>query len=422
MKLFDLFRRGEKKLETRQVQVDSDFAQILGAMSSMAGISVSPESAMGAATVFACVRVLANTMASLPIEVCRKDGRACVFSPEHPLNELFGEPNPYMTLADVVGAAQVNLSLSGKAFIEVTRDQWLDAVGLYPTPNHMVSYQTADGGVTYSINGKRKTRSRVIHLRGLSFDGIEAIPVSVRTREAIALALALQENAAKFFGNGSRPSGTLEHPATLGKDAAKRLRDQFEEQATGANAYRTIVLEEGMKYVQTRAENKDSQFLESRDHQNYEICRVFGVPPHKVGLLSGQPRANIEQENLSFISDTIRPIATRWEQELSRVLLTTQDRALGYTIKFNLSELGRGDAESQARAWSIGRQWGWFSINDVRSFMLLPPVEGGDSYHAPLNMQDITAEPEPVQPAAPASANPQDDSNPELIPNEQQES
>lgn len=157
----------------------------------------------------------------------------------------------------------------------------------------------------------------VIHLRGMSFNGIVGVDTMKAAQECIALALALQDNAAKFFGNGSRPGGVLEHPAALSTEAQERLRIQLESQMGGANLYRLLVLEEGLKYVAQRSENKDSQFDESRQAQDLNICRVYGVPPHKIGILSGQPRANVEQDNIGFIIDNIRPICIRWEQTLN---------------------------------------------------------------------------------------------------------
>jgi HK97 family phage portal protein len=210
--------------------------------------------------------------------------------------------------------------------------------------------------------------------------------VLVSVRECIALAIALQDNAAKFFGNGSRPGGVLEHPAALSEEAQERLRKQFEDQVGGKNLYRMMVLEEGLKYVAQRSENKDSQFDESRVAQDLNICRVFGVPPHKIGILNSQPRANVEQDNLSFIMDTVRPICVRWEQTLNVKLFTGEERDQGYYVRFDLNAILRGDMKSRYDAMAVGRQWGWLSANDCRELEELEPIEGGDIYLQPLNM------------------------------------
>ena len=207
-------------------------------------------------------------------------------------------------------------------------------------------------------------------------------------RECIALAIALQDNAAKFFGNGSRPGGVLEHPASLSEAAQERLRNQIESQTGGRNLYRMLVLEEGLKYVAQRSENKDSQFDESRQAQDLNICRVFGVPPHKIGIMSGQPRANVEQDNLSFISETIRPICIRWQQTLNAKLLSAEERDQGFYIEFDLDALADSDLKSRFDSYAVARQWGWLSVNDIREREGLPSIEGGDVYLQPLNMVD----------------------------------
>lgn len=388
MKLFgfDITRQAPPQVEERQVHVSDELmAQLFGpSAGSMTGVSVTADTALGAATVFACVRALATTLSSLPLGIVKVTGSgAGVAAPEHQLNALLDvSPNPFMTPSDVIGAAEVWLALSGKAFIEVQRNMAGEPVGLYPIPNGRVFVNVdAEGAqVAYSVDGAPIDRRNVVHFRGLTLDGLNAINTTQKVREAIGLALVLQENAAKFFGNGSRPSAVLEHPAKLSKEAQERLKAAFEEQASGRNAYRTLVLEEGMKANFTRSENRDSQFIESRDRQDLEICRVFGMPPHKVGIMSGQPRANVEQENLSFVVDTIRPICTSMERELSRVLLTTDELAQGYRVRFNMGELLRGDVKSRYEAYALGRTHGWFSVNDIRTLENLPPVEGGDEY------------------------------------------
>jgi HK97 family phage portal protein len=356
------------------------------------GVSVSVDTALGAATVFACVRVLANTLASLPLEVIRTEGAgAGVPARDHPVSYLLTTaPNPYMTIGNVIGAAEVWLALSGKAFVEVVRDSDLDPVGLYPIPNGRMAVTVADGAVSYTLDNAPISRSRVLHFRGLSFDGINSIHTTAKTRESIALALALQDNAAMFFGNGSRMSAVLEHPGNLSEQAQLRLKAAIESQSTGKNAYRTVILEEGMKLNFNRSENKDSQFIESRDRQDLEICRVFGVPPHKVGIMSGQPRANVEQDNLSFIADTIKPICVAFEQELNRVLFSPEDIAAGYSVRFNLDDLQRGDMPSRYNAYAVARQGGWLSVNDIRQRERLPSIEGGNTYLTPLNMADAS--------------------------------
>ena len=358
------------------------------------GITVTPLRALGVASVFACWRVLADAVATLPLDLMQVQGRNRGQAKGHRLYSVLHDmPNLEMTSTDFRTAMQLNLTSRSNGYAEILRDVDGDAVGLYPMeykdvevyrdPNKVLQYRHIPTGI-------KLRQEDVLHVRGLSFNGILGLDTMKAVQECIALAIALQDNAAKFFGNGSRPGGVLEHPASLSTDAQERLRNQVESQMGGKNLYRLLVLEEGLKYSAQRTDNKDSQFDESRQAQDLNICRVYGVPPHKIGILSGQPRANVEQDNIGFIMDTVRPICVRWEQTLNARLLTEEERDQGFYIKFNLNALLRGDMQSRYAAMAIGRQWGWLSANDCREMEDMSAIEGGDTYLQPLNMASPT--------------------------------
>jgi HK97 family phage portal protein len=366
---------------------------LIGAAQNATGITVTPLKAMGVATVFACVRVISDSVSTLPLNVHKREGRASRIAPDHPLYSILHDmPNEEMTSADARWAMQANLSLRSNCYAEILRDIDGDPIGIYPieTTKMDVYRDSLSKQLRYRVieNSSVFKPKDIIHLRSITFNGVTGIDLLGVVREAIALAMALQDNAAKFFGNGSRPSGVLEHPASLSPEAQERLRNQVEAQTGGKNLYRLLVLEEGLKYNALRSENKDSQFDESRLAQDLNICRVFGVPPHKVGIMSGQPRANVEQDNLSFITEVIRPICVRWEQVLNARLLSSTDREQGYFIEHDLDAFARGDMKSRYDSFAVARQWGWMSANDVREKENLPSVEGGDVYLQPLNMAD----------------------------------
>lgn len=387
-----LFKRASQPASTLKDPSASLMQLLLGGASSAAGVTVSPLTALGVSTVFACVRVLADTVATLPLEVRQRKGRSSRVATDHRLyTPLRDQPNPEMTSCDVRTALQIALTLRNKCFAEVLVDADGDPVGLYPfEPGTVdVSRDVVSKELHYTLsNGMRLRPERVLHLRSFTQNGLTSTETFVMVRDLIGLAIALQDNAAKFFGNGSRPSGVLEHPMQLSEEAQERLRAQVESQMSGDQLYRMLILEEGMKYAAVRSENKDSQFQEARQHQDLEVCRVFGVPPHKVGIQQGQPRANVEQDNLSFISDTIRPICVRWEQALNSRLFTDEERDQGYHAEFNLNALLRGDRQSRFASYATGRQWGILSVNDCRAEEGLPEIDGGDVYLQPVNMVD----------------------------------
>ncbi len=290
---------------------------------------------------------------------------------------------------------QVNLSLTSAAYAEVLRDSDGDAVGIYPIETARVDqrrnpktkklyYRLTDTGDIFQP-------ADFIHLKTNSFNGITGVNATSAARECIALALALQDNAAKFFGNGSRPSAVLEHPASLSPDAQTRLKKQIED-STGRNgAYTMLLLEEGLKFAKERSENKDSQFVESRDKQDLEICRIFGVPPHKLGISVGaRTGGSVEEDNIAFVTDRIRPLAVTWEQELDYKLLTAEERDQGYCTRFDLDDMLRGNMAARFSAYASGRQWTILTTNECRRRENLPPVEGGDVLLQPMNMIDST--------------------------------
>ena len=227
----------------------------------------------------------------------------------------------------------------------------------------------------------------VLHIPGLGFDGLVGYSPIAMAKNAIGLAIATEEYGAKFFANGAAPGGVLEHPGTI-KDP-QRVREAWQSQFGGSgNANKIAVLEEGMKYTPISISPEQAQFLETRKFQINEIARIFRVPPHMVGDLEKSSFSNIEQQSLEFVKYTLDPWVVRWEQAISRTLLTPEEKKC-YFAKFNLDGLLRGDYQSRMNGYAIGRQNGWMSANDIRELENLdriPPEEGGDLYLINGNM------------------------------------
>lgn len=370
-----------------------------GMAQSATGITVTPLRALGVACVFACVRVLTETIATLPLEVRQRKGRRRKVVDNHLLsNVLRLKPNDEMTKVDCFKAIGCNLFMQGAGFAEILINSSGEPNGVYPVETGRVDfwrnprtkqleYRVMD---TMSRVTPKLKPSEILHFKGMTFNGVNTLNTTASVRECIALALAMQDNAAKFFGNGSRPNGVLKHPLQLSKEAQNRLRDEFEENSAGQNLYRLMVLEEGLEYVATRSENKDSQFNESRDAQNLEICRIYGVPPHKVGIQNSQPRANIEEENIAFVMDRIRPVCVTLEQEMDYKLFNEREQAQGLCTYFDLDALMRGNMKARYEAYGAGRQWGILTANDCRTNEDLDSIDGGDVLLQPLNMADAS--------------------------------
>lgn len=388
---------------------------VRGGPETAAAIPVSPESAMRCAAVYACVRVLSEDVGKLPLIVYRrtKDGGKERAS-DHPLFALLGRaPNPRQTSFEFREMLQAHLELRGNAYAEIERDGRGRPIALWPQiPTRVEVRQADDGDLFYRIqDGKGGHRdvsgANMLHLRGLSSDGIMGLSTIGLQREAVGMALAAEKYGATFFANDAQPRGVLMHPASLDEQASKNIRDSWQKRQTGDDRHKVAVLEEGMKYVPMGMTNEDAQFLETRKFQRGEIASIFRIPPHKIGDLERATFSNIEQQAIEYVVDALLPRLRRWEQALERVLLAETEQQ-GMLIEFLVDGLLRGDLASRYAAYAVGRQWGWLSINDVREKenMNRIPGKGGDDYIVPLNQGPAGAPPPAATPPASDPATP----------------
>jgi HK97 family phage portal protein len=370
--------------------------------SSTAGKNVTERSAMQMTAVYSCVRILAEAVAGLPLHLYRyKENNGKEKAVDHTLYHLLhDEPNPEMSSFVFRETLMTHLLLWGNAYAQIIRNGKGEVIALYPLiPNKMTVNRDENGQLYYEYsktaddfyNVSNSTvilnPRDVLHIPGLGFDGLVGYSPIAMAKNAIGMAIACEEYGAKFFANGAAPSGVLEHPGTI-KDP-KKVREAWQSQFGGSsNAGRVAVLEEGMKYTPISISPEQAQFLETRKFQINEIARIFRIPPHMVGDLEKSSFSNIEQQSLEFVKYTLDPWVIRWEQSLMRSLLSHEEKK-EYFIKFNLEGLLRGDYESRMNGYSIGRQNGWMSANDIRELENLDrisPEDGGDLYLVNGNM------------------------------------
>ena len=370
--------------------------------SSTAGKNVTERSAMQMTAVYSCVRILAEAVAGLPLHLYRyKENNGKEKAIDHTLYHLLhDEPNPEMSSFVFRETLMTHLLLWGNAYAQIIRNGKGEVIALYPLiPNKMTVNRDENGQLYYEYsktaddfyNVSNSTvilnPRDVLHIPGLGFDGLVGYTPIAMAKNAIGMAIACEEYGAKFFANGAAPSGVLEHPGTI-KDP-KKVREAWQSQFGGSsNAGRVAVLEEGMKYTPISISPEQAQFLETRKFQINEIARIFRIPPHMVGDLEKSSFSNIEQQSLEFVKYTLDPWVIRWEQSLMRSLLSHEEKK-EYFIKFNLEGLLRGDYESRMNGYSIGRQNGWMSANDIRELENLDrisPEDGGDLYLVNGNM------------------------------------
>ena len=347
--------------------------------------------------VYACVRILAEAVASLPLHVYEyQDNGGKKLVHDHPLYYLLhDEPNPEMTSFVFRETLMSHLLILGNAYAQIIRDGAGRVLGLYPLLPDKMDVQRDDKGNIYYVYSRnsdenpmfkeygniRLKAEDVLHIPGLGFDGLIGYSPIAMAKNAVGMTLACEEYGASFFANGANPGGVLEHPGVL-KDPSK-VRESWNSVYRGVNnAHKIAVLEEGMKYQQIGIPPEEAQFLETRKFQINEIARLYRIPPHMVGDLDKSSFSNIEQQSLEFVKYTLDPWVIRWEQSLQRSLLLPGEKGK-YFIKLNVDGLLRGDYQSRMNGYAVGRQNGWFSANDIREMENMNPIpdeEGGNLY------------------------------------------
>jgi HK97 family phage portal protein len=363
------------------------------------GKIITPGTSLYSVPVFACVTILTDTISSLPLILYRRlSGGGKERATEHPLyTVLHDRPNGDMTSMEYRETKVGHLALWGNHYSEIERDPYTgDARALWPLrPDCMTPVRLPDGHLGYEYrlpNGEKKGfySHLILHERLWGGDGITGYSPIRMARQAIALGQAAEEYGARFFGNDSRPGGVLEHPGKVTPEGAKRMKDGWEAAHRGLNnAQRVAVLEEGVKWQQVGIAPEDAQFLETRSFQTAEIARLFRIPPH---LISDTERSTswgtgIEQQNIGFVVYTIRPWVERIEQRLTASLLTPIEQKTLF-VEHLLDGLVRGDLQSRYNAYSIGRQNGWLSADDIRELENMNPLPDGQGklYLVPMNM------------------------------------
>lgn len=392
-------QRGEPKNKYE----GNDFSLLFGRTTS--GKTVNERTALQTTAVYACVRILSETIASLPLHVYRYTEGGKAKDTEHVLYTLLhDEPNPDMTSFVFRETLMSHLLIWGNAYAQILRDRSGQVIGLYPLlPDQMSVHRSEKGKLFYVYNRYEEdnpnfqekgsivlSQEEVLHIPGLGFDGLIGYSPIALAKNAVGMTLACEEYGASFFGNGANPGGVLEHPGIL-KDPGK-VRDSWNAVYQGTrNAHKVAVLEEGMSYKQIGIPPEEAQFLETRKFQINEIARLFRIPPHMVGDLEKSSFSNIEQQSLEFVKYTLDPWVVRFEQALKKSLLLPEEKKTHF-IKFNVDGLLRGDYQSRMNGYAIGRQNGWLSTNDIRELEELnpiPPEEGGDLYLINGNMTKL---------------------------------
>lgn len=360
-----------------------------------AGKRVTDRTALQHTVVYACVRVLSEAIASLPLHVYKYTDKGKERVQQHPLFYLLhDQPNPEMTSFVFRETLMSHLLIYGNAYAQIIRNGRGEVIGLYPLMpdrikvdrderNRLVYIYSRydEANPNFKLQGDIILKQEdVLHIPGLGYDGLVGYSPIAMAKNAIGISLACEEYGASFFGNGASPSGVLEHPGVIKNP--ERVRDAWQKAYGGINNHRTAILEEGMKYTPISIPNNEAQFLETRKFQIAEIARLYRVPLHMIGDLEHATFSNIEEQSLEFVKYTLDPWIIRWEQSLQKALLSESEKRQ-YFIKFNVDGLLRGDYASRMQGYATARQNGWMSANDIRDMEEMNPIseeDGGNLY------------------------------------------
>ena len=381
----------------------AQLAERLAAMggTSTTGMTVNAESAMRQVTVLACVVVLAQSLAQLPCNLMETKETGKVKAYDRRLYSLLHDaPNEFQTAYHFWQTNMAKVALHGNAYA------YKVMVGnevreLLPIPHGNIEKVEQDhnyklwytvrfarqGGTTYT---ETIPQENIFHLRGLSLNGYTGLNPIAYARESIGLAQAAERFGGKMYSNGAKISGVLTHPGRLSPAAEKNLRTSFEEKHSSIeNAFKTMILEEGVKFTPGAMNAQDAQFLDNRKFQRTEICALFRVPPHMVADLERATFSNIEQQDLGFVKHTMAPYLVNFEQEIKQQLIAQQDR-LRLFAKFNANALLRGDFKSRMEGYGIGIQNSITAPNEARDLEDMPPYPGGEKHQMQQNMTFVS--------------------------------
>lgn len=353
------------------------------------GVSINNQSAMQLSTYYDCLRIISEDVAKLPLQVFQRQGEERVKRPDHRLYTLLNSsPNPEMTAISFRQALTAHAINYGNGFAEVIRNANgdIDSLWILP-PDRMKIDRTDSGELVYEYqhpDGQKFVlpRSRILHIPGFSFDGIQGYNLVSYAKQSLGLIKGAESFGSKYFANGAKTSGVVEIEKEMSEKAFNNLQKSVNDQISGDNVHKLLLLEDGAKFKQVSLSPQDSQFLETRQFGIAEICRWFRMPPHKVADLTRATFSNIEHQSLEYVGDTLMPWFTRWEQAIATQLIQEPE----LYVKHNANALLRGDTKTRYEAYGKAINDGWMTRNEVRSLEELNPLDGLDEPLQPLNM------------------------------------
>jgi HK97 family phage portal protein len=386
-KLFER-RASPENPKTSLADPDKWLYQALGGMPSSSGMAVSEQSAMGLTSVYACINILASALGQLPCNLYRERQNEKQIEKAHPVYDILRKnPNPDMTAFTFFQTMQASAAGWGNSYALILSRRNGSVGELWPLASATTTPKRVNGELVYEFerNGKRSSApaSEILHIKGLSGDGLVGWSPIKTQRELIGAGLAQQRFSGGFYANGATPSGVLSFPGKV--QDSNKLREEWQASQTGENRGKVAVLEQGMKYEQISIDPVDADYVETSKMTAVQVASIFRVPPHMINVLDRATWGNVESLGLEFVVHTLGAWFIAWQQELERKLLTPREQAQ-LSIRFDPRALMRGDHKSRALYYKSAVNDGWMTRNEVRALEDLNPLEGLDKPLQPMNM------------------------------------
>lgn len=384
--------RGEKRMTSSEFESAVNQTLLADTVSdNTRAVFVSEESSLAISAVWACVRILSETVGTLPIHLYQRTINGREKAKGHPCSQLLQKPNSYLTRFSLMHHLMICCTLWGNGYARIYRDKYFRPVRLRLLhPTEIEPILTYDDELFYrDKTGLFIPCYDIIHLKGVSTDGYKGkSPIAVH-RDNLSLSVSAQRYGEKFFNQGGNMSGVFKYPATLKPEAYKRLKNDLIAQSTGLhNAHTPLLLEGGMTYERISIPPEDAQFIATRKFQKTEIATIYGVPPHMIADLERATNNNIEHQGMEFVQYCLLPYLVRLEEEFNRKLLR-EDEFEEFYFLFGLNGLLRGDAKTRSEYYKNMNLIGALNANEIRSLEDMNSYDGGDTYFVQANMQTI---------------------------------
>lgn len=384
------FRRA---LERRSIEYGLNDPALLDFLGISPGeVNVYGKNALKEATVFACVKILAESISKLPLKIYQEDENGVIKATKHYLYRLLKlRPNPYMSASDFAKCNETQRNTYGNAYVNIETDEkgkivafwpidaskvriWIDDVGLFNSKNR-IWYE-----VDVGTERRKLMPDEILHFKsGVTLDGIVGVPPLEYLRATVENAAAAGRFINNFYKQGLQVKGIVQYVGDLNQEAKKQFREKFEEMSSGLkNSHRIALMPIGYEFKPISLSMSDAQFLENTQLTIRQIATAFGIKMHQLNDLSRATHTNVAEQQRQFYVDTLLPILTMYEQEMTYKLFLDSEIDAGYYVKFNVDSMLRSDIKTRYEAYGIGIEKGFITPNEARALEEKPPLPGGD--------------------------------------------